>query len=89
MEIFGPTDHRLGVECENNGACREMNIHAQNSSLLNLKCADIHSCCGIGIYCPVYTNLNDICRITGTSDVILCILSFEGESHKTYHIFSY
>ena len=63
--IVGPSDYPLAIECGRSG-CGSQNVMAQNSSLLQLNC-DKGGCCGIDIYCPVNTNQNNMCQLTGIS----------------------
>ena len=66
LEINGPTDYNLTVECDENNACQGAIINATESSFLNLTCFDTNGCCDTKIYCPMHTNQHDICQITGT-----------------------
>ena len=68
--VIGPTDYKLRVECEDNNACQGAIINSQESSLLELTCGDVKSCCGVEILCPVHVNQNNMCRISGMLHVV-------------------
>ena len=65
LDINGPIDYNLTVQCADNNACQSAIINATDSSLLNLTCFDNNGCCDTNIYCPVNTNQPDICLIAG------------------------
>ena len=68
--IVGPTNYKLRIKCADTWACRYANIHAENSSLLELTCSHETSCSHLSIYCPINSNQNNICRITGIESIL-------------------
>ena len=65
LDINGPTNYNLTVQCGDQNACQTAIINAEKSSLLHLACTDTDACCDTSIYCPVNTNQNDLCQIAG------------------------